>query len=144
MDYVTAKDKAKEWGISLRRVQTFCETNRIEGVINIGKEDRFKGDNIEWIFYLVGNKFNSEISGEIENAKSHGERSLAYNVNRKKIYVKTWSEIFTEQEINYNFLQEKLMLQQEIFIKRSRNKTANEIATKQKDNTAIRPKEIVI
>ena len=37
MDYVTAKDKAKEWGISLRRVQTFCETNRIEGVIKFGK-----------------------------------------------------------------------------------------------------------
>lgn len=110
----------------------------------IDKEDRFKGDNIEWIFYLIGNKFNSEIRGEIENAKSHGERSLAYNVNRKKIYVKTWSEIFTEQEINYNFLQEKLMLQQEMFIKRSRNKTANEIATEQKGNTAVRPNEIVI
>ncbi len=37
MDYVTPKEKAEEWGISLRRVQIFCETNRIEGVIKFGK-----------------------------------------------------------------------------------------------------------
>lgn len=37
MDYVTPKEKAEEWGISLRRVQVFCETNRIEGVIKFGK-----------------------------------------------------------------------------------------------------------
>ena len=37
IDYVTVKDKSREWGISLRRVQIFCETNRIEGVIKFGK-----------------------------------------------------------------------------------------------------------
>jgi len=37
MDYVTAKEKSKEWGISLRRVQLFCEQGRIEGVSRMGK-----------------------------------------------------------------------------------------------------------
>ena len=37
MDYVTAKEKSEEWGISLRRVQVFCEEGRIEGVSRMGK-----------------------------------------------------------------------------------------------------------
>ena len=37
MDYMTAKDKAAEWNISLRRVQMFCEQDRIEGVLRLGK-----------------------------------------------------------------------------------------------------------
>jgi len=37
MDYVTAKDKAVEWNISLRRVQIFCEQGRIEGIQRLGK-----------------------------------------------------------------------------------------------------------
>lgn len=37
MDFVTAKDKAAEWNISLRRVQIFCEQGRIDGVQRLGK-----------------------------------------------------------------------------------------------------------
>ena len=37
MDFLTAKEKADEWNISLRRVQLFCEQNRIEGVQRLGK-----------------------------------------------------------------------------------------------------------
>lgn len=37
MDFVTAKEKAAEWNISLRRVQAFCEQDRIEGVQRLGK-----------------------------------------------------------------------------------------------------------
>ena len=37
MDFVTAKEKATEWNISLRRVQVFCEQDRIEGVRRLGK-----------------------------------------------------------------------------------------------------------
>jgi len=37
MDFVTAKEKAAEWNISLRRVQAFCEQVRIEGVQRLGK-----------------------------------------------------------------------------------------------------------
>ena len=37
MDYVTAKNKAEEWGITFRRVQFFCLENRINGIIRVGK-----------------------------------------------------------------------------------------------------------
>ncbi len=37
MDFVTAKEKAAEWNISLRRVQLFCEQGRIKGVQRLGK-----------------------------------------------------------------------------------------------------------
>lgn len=37
MDYVTPKEKAEEWNISLRRVQILCESKRINGVIKFGK-----------------------------------------------------------------------------------------------------------
>ena len=37
MEFVSAKDKAKEWGISIRRVQKFCGEGRIEGVERFGK-----------------------------------------------------------------------------------------------------------
>ncbi len=37
MDFVIAKEKSVEWGISLRRVQTFCEQGRINGVQRMGK-----------------------------------------------------------------------------------------------------------
>jgi len=37
MEFVSAKDKAEEWGISIRRVQKFCEQGRIDGVQRLGK-----------------------------------------------------------------------------------------------------------
>ncbi len=33
MDYISAPEAAKKWGISERRVQKLCEGNRIPGVI---------------------------------------------------------------------------------------------------------------
>lgn len=37
MEFVSAKDKAEEWQISLRRVQKFCEQGRIGSVQRLGK-----------------------------------------------------------------------------------------------------------
>ena len=37
MEFVSAKDKAEEWNISIRRVQKFCEEGRIDGVERLGK-----------------------------------------------------------------------------------------------------------
>ena len=106
-------------------------------------EDRFNQPNIEWEFYLIGNKYNKDIQDEIENAKSHGERSLVYKVDNYKIYVKTWSELFTDFEINYEFLMEKLKLEQEKLIE-STGKTKEEILLQEEKSTAKMPKEIVV
>lgn len=33
---MSAKEAAEKWGISVRRVQTVCEQNKIEGVTKLG------------------------------------------------------------------------------------------------------------
>ena len=37
MEYMSAPQAAKEWGISERRVQKLCEENRIPGVTKLGR-----------------------------------------------------------------------------------------------------------
>lgn len=37
MDAMSAKEAAKKWGISERRVQKLCEQGRIPGVIRFGR-----------------------------------------------------------------------------------------------------------
>ncbi|HHX59422.1 MAG TPA: helix-turn-helix domain-containing protein [Epulopiscium sp.] len=36
MDYFTAKEVAKNWGISTRRVQILCSEGRIDGAMKMG------------------------------------------------------------------------------------------------------------
>ena len=36
MDYLSLKQTAEKWGISIRRVQTLCSTDRIVGAVKIG------------------------------------------------------------------------------------------------------------
>ena len=97
--------------------------------------DRFNAPNIEWKFYLVGNSYNNQIENEIKNLKYHGEKSLVYSVDNFKIYVKTWSEIFTEFELNHDFLLDKLQIEQKKIID-SRGKTKEEIIAAQENNSA--------
>ncbi|SDP35703.1 ATP-binding protein [Clostridium gasigenes] len=111
----------------------------------IQSQEEFIGDNILWEFILVGNSFDTSgaIKGEIESNKYHGERSLVHNANRCKIYVKTWSEIFTEFEIKHNFLNEKLKLERQGLM--LNNNSADDILEDAKNNnTAIQPKEIIV
>lgn len=107
------------------------------------KEDRFNASSIEWNFYLVGNKYNNQIENEIRNLKHNGEKSLVYSVDNFKIYVKTWSEIFTEFELNYDFLFDKLQIEQKRIIE-SRGKTKEEIINTQNNNTARAAEELVV
>lgn len=37
LDYVTTAEKAKEWGISQRRVDIYCKEGRIEGAEILGR-----------------------------------------------------------------------------------------------------------
>lgn len=37
MEYMTAKEAAKKWGITPRRVQSLCSEGRIEGAEHMGK-----------------------------------------------------------------------------------------------------------
>ena len=37
MEYITASQAAKKWGISQRRVQILCSKGRIDGVFKLGE-----------------------------------------------------------------------------------------------------------
>lgn len=104
--------------------------------------DEFNAPNMRWEFYLIGNGFSSDkyIENEINNNISHGEKSLVFKVNNYKIYVKTWSEVFAEFQIRYNYLLEKLSFRKEKFQQNYKN--ADEIITMQQNNTAKMPEEV--
>lgn len=106
-------------------------------------ESRFNAPNIEWYFYLVGSSYKNEITSELENAKNHGERSLAFKGEKHRIYVKTWSEIITDFQINHDFIMSKLELEQKQFYER-KNLTPEEIVKNQEISTAVRPEAIRI
>lgn len=104
--------------------------------------EEFNAPNMTWEFYLVGNGFTIDnyIKNEIENNKTHGEKSLVFRLNNYKIYVKTWSEIFAEFKIRYDFLLEKLSLSRDALTQNY--KTANEVIEQQKENSAKMPGEM--
>ncbi len=107
-------------------------------------EDEFNGNNMFWEFYLVGNSYDSTgyIEREIKNARQHGEKSLVYFVDNYKIYVKTWSEIFTDFELRHKFLLEKLEFEREKLILDRTN--ADEIIESVRLSSAKMPGQIVV
>ena len=118
------------------KILTSSELSQIKTYFNtIIKEDRFNAGNIEWEFILVGNDYNYEIENEIKNASNHGLPSLVYMVNNCKIYVKKWSEIFTDLRLNMNFLSDKLKLDNTKLEDRG-DLTSTEIVLSQDINTA--------
>jgi hypothetical protein len=108
----------------------------------IFKQDQFNAKNMFWEFYLVGNHYDSFIVRQFENAKNHGEKSLAYKSDRYKIYVKTWSEILAEFELRHNFLNERLCLERDKLV--PTYSSANEIILQVEGNTAIQPGQIIL
>lgn len=77
--------------------------------------------NMQWKFILIGNQFDTSgyIEGEKESSKIHGEKhkGLIYSAGDTKMYVRTWSEIFTEFECRHKFLQDRLNLDRNLLSK---------------------------
>ncbi|MBL8165267.1 MAG: ATP-binding protein [Anaerolineae bacterium] len=107
-------------------------------------QPEFNAANMTWEFYLVGNEFDTTgyIEGELENAQSHGERSLVYKAKQYRIYVKTWSEVFTDFELRHKFLMEKLQLERDKIA--ATEESADAIVESQMLNTSTQPKTIVL
>jgi hypothetical protein len=121
------------------------ELNQVKKYWRVIKEQPdFNAPNNTWEFYLVGNEFDGTgaIQGEIDNAKQHGEKSLAYRVDNCKIYVKTWSEIFNEFEIRHKFLMDKLELDRAKM--ESNIFSAADIVTAASSNGAAQPGQITL
>ena len=106
--------------------------------------DQFNAPNMTWEFYLVGNTFTSDnfIKNEIDSNKGHGERSLVFKVDRYKIYVKTWSEVFSEFQVRYDYLLKKLSLDRQKL--QQSYQSADEVIDAQKESTARMPEEITV
>ncbi|MDF2187951.1 ATP-binding protein [Paraflavitalea sp. CAU 1676] len=93
------------------------ELTQVKKYMNvIMDEPQFNGANMSWTFYLVGTDFNSkgEIEAALDNAKPHGEPSLAFKTGQYKIYVKKWSELINEFEMKHKFLNDKLQLERKL------------------------------
>lgn len=110
----------------------------------ITNEPLFNAPNMTWQFHLVGNAFDSSgyIARELKNAKHHGENSLVFSVDNYKIYIKKWSEIFTDFELRHQFLYKKLELERESLIAADLDKA--EIAESSNLNSARQEPEIKI
>lgn len=98
--------------------------------------------NSTWEFYLVGQDFDEYIQGQIDNARNHGEKGLAFKVGNYKIYVKKWSEVFNEVELRLRWLNEKLKVEREKLSAES--ESAAEALKKLNENSAVQPAEIEV
>lgn len=107
----------------------------------IQDQDEFNANNNYWEFYLVGNSFDSTkyIQGEITNAKHHGEKSLVFSAGNCKIFVKTWSEIFTDFEIKHKFLLDKLNTDRAKI--QTNASSTDEILQSAAENLAVQPEQ---
>ncbi len=101
-------------------------------------EDRFNGANHFWTFYLIGNDYSQDgaIQAELESNKNHGEPSLVFKAGNYKIYVKRWSEVFSEFECRYKFILEKLELDKAKLLEESGSLSAKEIVSAARRNDA--------
>ncbi|MGX9726579.1 MAG: ATP-binding protein [Candidatus Electronema sp. VV] len=112
----------------------------------IESQPEFNASNMEWKFYLVGNKFNTSgfIERQIESHKIYGEKGLVlFNKDgRIKCFAKKWSEIFTEFETKHEFINKKLQIERETLF--SKGKTAKELVESSISNSAVSEKEILL
>ena len=97
---------------------------------------------MEWKFYLIGNRFDSTsyLPDLINALKSYGEPGLAH-IGDYKLYVHTWSEIFTEFELKHDFLNEKLNLELDR-LSDQEHKSADDIV--ETERTSDAPKELTV
>ena len=137
--------------IELKHPKIRIGANQLEQVKKymdvIVSDHRFNAQNSNWEFLLVGNKISDRIERERKNVRKPGDKSLVYDVENVKIYIKTWSEIFNEFDIKHDFLQEKLKLERfQLMEEESREKllyTAEKITQNATALTASKPEAIV-
>ncbi|MFQ6600632.1 ATP-binding protein [Flavobacterium sp. C3NV] len=144
----TLLDKIENIVVELKHPQINLGNSQYSQVYNymelIQKQPEFNAPNMSWEFYLIGNKFDSTnfLQNQIITNKPHGTRSLIMHLDdgRIKVYAKTWSEIFADFEIKYNYLNEKLKLERELLV--AQINSADQAIKTAQENSAIQLKEI--
>lgn len=96
------------------------ELSQVKTYMNVIMSDsRFNASNMRWMFYLVGNDFDSSnyIPNEMRNAINWGKKNLVCHIDNNgiqyEIFVLKWSELFADFEIRHNFLLKKLEMKRE-------------------------------
>lgn len=117
--------------IELKRPNLLLGEGEVSQVKNymrvILSKGEFNASNMSWSFYLIGKKFNTSgyIEGEMETNTHHGEPYLIFKNTKGipyKIYVKKWSEVFTDFELRHKFLNDKLALKRKLLLANAQNK----------------------
>jgi hypothetical protein len=112
----------------------------------IRSQPEFNAPNMEWRFYLIGNKFDTSgfIERQIDSNKNHGEPSLVLSIDsgRIKFYIKTWAQIFTEFELKHDFIDAKLKLERDNLV--TEINSANALVELANKNTAISLPQVLI
>ena len=91
---------------------------------------------------MVGNKYNDEIVGEINNSRHHGIYNCVYKVGNCTIVVKTWSDILTELKMNMHYLEDKLKVKYSKLCDKSIF-SSDEIVKEQENSVAAMPKAMI-
>ena len=106
------------------------EVSQVKTYMNvITSAPDFNASNMSWKFYLVGNDFDSSsyIRREIRSNCQWGKSGLIQHVDENgityEIFVKKWSEIFSDFEIRHNFLLSKLEMKRKALIARPTSKS---------------------
>lgn len=112
------------------------EVSQVKTYMNvITSAPEFNAANMRWKFYLVGNDFDSSeyIPREIKSNIHWGKDGLIQHVDEKgiiyEIFVKKWSELFSEFEMRHNFLLKKLEMK--------RGKLASKPSSKEEVHTIV-------
>lgn len=120
----------------LVQIQTYMKT-----ILSI---DEFNGDNSFWEFYLIGQDYDDTIDGYLENAKQHGEFGLAFKVKNYKIYVKRWSEIFTEVELRLQWINQQLNVEKAKLTSGNDYLRVDELLEELSSNSAMQAPQVII
>lgn len=106
------------------------EVSQVKTYMNvITSAPDFNASNMSWKFYLVGNDFDSSsyIRREIQSNRQWGKSGLIQHVDENgityEIFVKKWSEIFSDFEIRHNFLLSKLEMKRKALMARPSSKS---------------------
>jgi Histidine kinase-, DNA gyrase B-, and HSP90-like ATPase len=145
-----AKNRIDNIVVELKHPNIKLGRNQLNQVDNylqvILSKPEFNADNMHWEFYLIGNEFHPDdyIDRQLNTNKANGIPSLVYKSEdgRVKIFVKRWSEVFTDFEIKYKHLEEKLKFERDQLAELEIS--ADEIIEKSKESTAVQPEEVSI
>lgn len=120
------------------------EIDQVYDYYNVIKsESRFNAANMEWKFFLIGNKFDTSgyIADQLKSLENHNDLGLVHAGSGYKVYAFKWSEIFIEFELRHDFLNKKLQLERDR-LALNQHDSADDIV--ENTRTSDAPSELVV